>query len=107
MLEVYKYYAEDHQELVHGSQLLGMTATTFKDIVAVNDKPVVYDSIFIPGFTSLMMLGLSGDLSSLANMPTVSYVVPSLLFDEVTLKKAAGPFPKPPLTAPPALTDKR
>jgi hypothetical protein len=104
MLEVYKIYADGHEELMHGEQLIGMTAASFKDIVAVGDKPVVYDSIFIPGFTSLMMLGMSGDISAVTNMPIASYVVPSLLFDEVTLKKAAGPFSKPPVSSPPALS---
>ena len=103
MLEVYKVYADGHEELMHGEQLSSMTLASFKDIVAVGDKPVVYNSIFIPGLASMMMLGMSGDLSAVTNMPIVSYVVPSLLFDEVTLKKASGPFPKAPVSNPPAL----
>ncbi len=104
MLEVYKLYADGHEELMHGEQLIGLTATSFKDIIAVGDKPAVYNSIFIPGFSSLMVLGMTGDISAVTNMPIVSYVVPSLLFDDVTLKKASGPFPKPPVTTAPALT---
>lgn len=103
MLEVYKLYADGHEELMHGEQLPSITVAAFKDILAVGDKPVVYDSIFVPGFTSIMMLGMSGDISAATNMPVVSYVVPSLLFDEVTLKKASGPFPKAPVSNPPAL----
>lgn len=103
MLEVYRIYADGHEELMHGEQLVSMTAASFKDIVAVGDEPVVYNSIFIPGFSSIMTLGMSGDVSEVTNMPIVSYVVPSLLLDEVTLKKAAGPFPKAPISNPPAL----
>jgi predicted Zn-dependent protease len=103
MLEVYKVYPDGHEELVHGMQLSSLNAASFKDIVAVGDQPVVYNSIFLPSFSSLMMIGISGDISLTTNMPVVSYVVPSLLFDEVSLKPASGPFPKPPLTAPPAL----
>jgi len=103
MLEVYKVYADGHEELMHGEQLSSMTVASFKDIVAVGDKPVVYNSIFIPGLASMMMLGMSGDISAVTNMPIVSYVVPSLLFDEVTLKRASGPFSKAPVSNPPAL----
>jgi hypothetical protein len=103
MLEVYKLYADGHEELTHGEQLPSMTVASFKDILAVGDKPVVYNSIFVPGFTSIMTLGMSGDISAVTNMPVVSYVVPSLLFDEVSLKKASGPFPKAPVSNPPAL----
>lgn len=106
MLEVYKVYADGHEELMHGEQLVGLTATSFKDILAVGDKPIVYNTIFIPGFTSLMIAGMTGDISAITNMPVVSYVVPALLFDDVTLKKASGPFAKPPVTSPPALTSK-
>lgn len=103
ILEVYKVHADGHEELVHGEQLPSVTVASFKDILAVGDKPVVYNSIFVPGFTSIMMLGMTSDISGVTNMPVVSYVVPSLLFDEVTLKKASGPFPKAPVSKPPAL----
>jgi hypothetical protein len=88
---------------MRGEQLPSMTVASFKDILAVGDKPVVYNSVFIPGFTSIMMLGMSGDISAVTNVPVVSYVVPSLLFEEVILKKASGPFPKAPVSNPPAL----
>lgn len=103
MLEVYKLYPDGHEQLIHGEQLLSVTAASFKDIVAVGEKPVIYHAIFIPGFSSLMMLGLSGDFSAAANMPIASYVVPSLLFEELTMKKVSGPFPKAPVSSPPTL----
>lgn len=103
MVEVFKVYADGREELIHGVQLPSSSPLAFKDIIAVGDNPVVHDTFFIPGFTSLMMLGLSGDFSSVLDMPVMSYVVPSLLFDEATLKKASGPFPKPPVSAPPVL----
>jgi len=36
-------------------------------------------------------------------LPAVSYVVPSLLFDDVTLTKVNGPFPAPPVSKSPLL----
>jgi hypothetical protein len=104
MLEVVKLYQDGHEELVHGTQLQSITSASFKDIVAVGDQPVVYSTAFLPGFSSLMMVGLSGEASAVTGLPVVTYVVPSLLFDDATLKKAAGPFPKPPVTAPPPLS---
>jgi len=103
MLEVYKVYANGREELMHGEQLPSVTAASFKDIVAVGDEPIVYNSPFFPGFTSILMAGMSGDTRAVTDLPVVSYVVPSLLFDEVTLKKASGPFPKAPVSKPPAL----
>ena len=102
MLEVYKLYADGREELVHGEQLVSMTPSAFKDIVAVGTKPVIYNSIFVPGFSSLMMIGLRGE-ADVTMVPVVSYVAPSLLFEEATLKKASGPFPKAPVTSPPQL----
>ena len=43
----------------------------------------------------------SGGGPDSSGLPAVSYVVPSLLFDELSLKQAAGPFPNPPLSKPP------
>ena len=103
LLEVYKLYPDGHEELMHGEQLLSLTAASFKDIVAVGDKPVIYNSVFIPGFNELLTLGLTGDISDVTNMPVTTYVVPSLLFEEATLRKASGPFPKPPVSDPPRL----
>ncbi len=104
MLEVVKLYSDGHEELVHGLQLQSMTAASFKDIVAAGDQQFVYSNVFIPGFSSLMMVGLSGDASAISGLPVASYVVPSLLFDDATLKRASGPFPKAPVTTPPPLS---
>jgi len=35
------------------------------------------------------------------DMPVASFVVPSLLFEEVSLTKAEGPFPAPPASKAP------
>lgn len=102
LLEVYKHFADGHEELVRGVEVTEMNVSNFKDIVAVGDKPVVYSDIFIPKLNSIFAL-MSGGSSDTAGVPIVSYVVPSLLFDEVSLKKATGPFPQPPVTKSPLL----
>jgi PmbA/TldA metallopeptidase C-terminal domain len=100
VLEVYRVYADGHEELMHGEQLSSMPVASFKNILAVGDKPIVYNSTFLPGFTSLMNLG-PNDISDITNLPIVSYVVPSLLFDEATLKKTSRSIPKEPASSPP------
>ena len=100
VLEVYRAYADGHDDLMHGEQLPSMTVASFKNILAVGDKPVVYNSSFLPGFASLMNLEIN-DIGDITNLPIASYVVPSLLFDEVTLKKRSRSVPKEPVSSPP------
>jgi hypothetical protein len=40
-------------------------------------------------------------LSPSSEMPVVSCVVPSLLFDDISLVKSQGPFPNPPISPSP------
>ena len=68
MLEVVKLYSDGREELVHGLQLQSMTAASFKDIIAVGDHPVAYSAVFIPGFSSPMMVGLRGDTSAISGL---------------------------------------
>lgn len=97
MLEVYKVFPDGREEAVRGVELSGLTAATFRDIVAVGDKPVVYSEQFIPNFFSMFSMGMAGGF----DLPVVSFVVPSMLFEEVTLTKASGPFPAPPASKAP------
>jgi predicted Zn-dependent protease len=82
----YKVYPDGHEELLRNVEVSGMTDSTFKDIDAAGKDLFVYHTPFVvmrPG-------GLpSAELTSLA--------VPSLLFDEVTLKAPSGATPKPPV----------
>ncbi|HZU43309.1 MAG TPA: metallopeptidase TldD-related protein, partial [Terriglobales bacterium] len=82
LLEVYKYFADGHEQLVRGAELTEMNVSSFKDIVAAGDKPIVYNDIFVPKLNSIFAV-MSGGGSDWAGMPIVSYVVPSLLFDEM------------------------
>jgi hypothetical protein len=82
----YKLFPDGHEELLRNVEVSGITASAFKDILAAGKDPSVYHApiaIFRPG-------GLpSAELASLA--------VPSLLFDDVTLKAPSGATPKPPV----------
>ncbi len=100
LLEVYKVYPDGREELLQGLQLSDLTGAMFKDIIAVGDKPVVYTDQFVPKMGTLFSMGFG---AAGVELPAVSYVVPPLLFDDVTLTKVTGPFPAPPLTQSPLL----
>lgn len=97
LAEVYKLYPDGHEELVRGVEISEMLPSTFKDIVAVGDTPVVFTDEFIPRVGALFSLGVAAS----TNVPVVSCVVPSLLFEEVSLVKSQGPFPNPPVSPSP------
>ena len=95
--EVYKLYPDGHEELVQALEIAEMTPATFKDVVAVGDTPVVFTDEFIPRIGALFSLGVSAS----SDVPVVSCVVPSMLFDEISLAKNRGPFPNPPISPSP------
>jgi predicted Zn-dependent protease len=97
LAEAYKIYPDGHEELVQGIEIAEMTAASFKEIVAVGDTPNVFNDEFIPRLGAVFSLGLAGS----TDMPIVSCVIPSMLFDEVSLVKTQGPFPNPPVSPSP------
>ncbi len=98
LLEVYKVFADGHEEPVRGAEVAGLTPAAFRDIVGIGNRPVVYSDQFMPRGASLFSMGL---VSMMDGFPVVSYVVPSLLFEEISLKKTTGPFPRPPMSQAP------
>lgn len=97
LAEVYKLYPDGHEELVQGVEIAEMTPATFKDIVAAGDTPIVFTDEFIPRIGALFSIGLSAS----SDVPVVSCIVPSMLFEEVSLVKSQGPFPNPPISPSP------
>jgi len=95
--EVYKLFADGREELLRGVELAEMPSSTFKDVVAVGDAPIVFTDEFIPRVGALFAMGVSAG----SDMPIVSCVVPSMLFEEISLKKGEGPFPNPPISPSP------
>ena len=93
---VYKVFADGHEEMVRGD-IAPVPLTAFKDILAVGDTPGVYHSAFMPLAEALLSRGQSGQLI------VVSYVVPPLLFEEVSLKQPASVAPKLPVLPSPLL----
>jgi PmbA/TldA metallopeptidase C-terminal domain len=98
--ETYKLFADGHEELVRGVEITSLTATSFKDIIAVGDKPVVYHGSHIPIMNAIFSGfgggNLTGDVLALG-----SFIAPAILFEEISLKKANMPAPNPPVVPSP------
>jgi len=97
LAEVYKLYLDGHEELVQRVEIAEMSPALFKDIVAVGDTPVVYTDEFIPRLGALFSMGASAS----SDLPVVSCVAPSMLFEELSLVKSQGQYPNPPVETSP------
>ena len=73
-------------------EVSGISSASFKDIVAVSDTPEVYTSPFEGSSAGPRFFFSPGSSATL-----VSWVVPSLLFEDMTLKKPGGEIPNPPV----------
>jgi predicted Zn-dependent protease len=96
----YKVFPDGREELIHGVQFAGLNATAFKEIVAVSKEQNILTLEFHPQRT----VGLSffGD----EEYAPVTLVVPSLLFEDVTVRKVRGETPKPPVALHPYFDSK-
>ena len=99
MLEVYKLQADGKEVLLRGAEITGLTANSFKEVAAAGDRRTVIHRMFLPRTTGL--LGASSGVTAMG-APIVTVSVPSLLFEELTLKKNTTSVPNPPESAPPA-----
>jgi predicted Zn-dependent protease len=78
----YRVYDEGREELIRNAVISGLSSASFKDILAVSDRREVYTE---------------------GGQPLVSYVLPSLLFDDATIEKPSGEISKPPIAGNPLL----
>ncbi|HEV8384044.1 MAG TPA: metallopeptidase TldD-related protein [Candidatus Acidoferrales bacterium] len=94
ILLAYKVFPDGREELVRNAELSGITVATFKEIVAASRTQSV--SSAPPGMRNISAFSFDiGEAESIAH--PVSLVVPSLLFEDLSLKKPSGEFSKPPI----------
>ena len=79
-----KVFPDGREEPLRNVEIAGVDAPTFKDILSAGREPHV---LTIP-FRSQLLGG---------GVPVCSFAVPSLLFEDVTLKKPTGEIPQPPV----------
>jgi predicted Zn-dependent protease len=88
-LEAIRVYQDGHEQPVRDARISEITLNSFKDIVAVSKNRTVY--------TEVRPATAGGDL--------ISYIVPDMLFEEVTVEHAPNETPKPPLVPSPLASE--
>lgn len=92
--EAEKVYPDGHQELVRLGQFEGLDEGAFKDVAAASRELTVY-TITFAAYGGRIYPGQS-------RSPLVSFVAPSFLFEDLTVKPASGEPPKLPLSKHPS-----
>jgi predicted Zn-dependent protease len=92
----YRIYPDGHEELIRNAELSGMNVANFKDIVAVSDQKYVYTDATAQRAAPNMNV-------QFGEPPLQSYVVPALLFDDLSIVKVPGNSSKPPIADSPLL----
>jgi predicted Zn-dependent protease len=95
----YKVFPDGHEELVRGLQFVGMNAAAFKEIVAASKEPNYLTVQYRPERNGPGMMMMS--FESEENATPASLVVPSLLFEDATMRKLRVASPNPPVTGHP------
>jgi predicted Zn-dependent protease len=92
----YKLFLDGHEELIRGVQFSGLNLSAFKEIVAASKDQNILTVQYWPPRNNMAAFS-PVDNGSMA----VSLAVPSLLFEDVTVRKARGEIPNPPVTTHP------
>ncbi len=91
----YKVFPDGREELIRGVQFSGLNAASFKDIVAASKDQNILTVQYRPRST----FGTASAVDS--GFMAVTLIVPSLLFEDVTIRKARGETPNPPVAGHP------
>jgi hypothetical protein len=97
VIEAYRVYPDGREELIRNVEIAGISAATFKEIVAASESSRAYTAPFAGGGARGPMIFLSMGPGGGGSRTLVSWVVPSLLFEDLTLKKPGGEIPNPPV----------
>jgi predicted Zn-dependent protease len=92
----YRLYEDGHEELIRSANISGLSAASFKDIIAVSDQPVVFTEATPMRAASPFNVNPFGGAA-----PLESYIVPALLFDDLSIVRASGGNSKPPIVGNP------
>jgi len=87
-----RVYPDGHEDQVRDARTAEITVNSFKDILAVSKERTIYSEQ--AAITSLLNFSAAeGDL--------VSYAVPSMLFEDMTIEHVPNDSPKPPVVGSP------
>jgi predicted Zn-dependent protease len=107
MADAVKLYPDGREEPIRGATLSGITQASFKNIVAASrSRAVVTVGRGAGGAAAFAMLSLlpSSFMRRLNAGAQSTYVVPSLLFDDISIRKPTGDGMAPPAYGPPWLS---
>ena len=92
LIEAYRVFPDGREELLRIANLPTIAESDFKDIVAVSETTTRHETGFSPA-NAAGMPGIGGG-------PTwpISVITPTLLFEDLTVKRPTGNIPKPPVT---------
>lgn len=94
-LQAYKVFPDGREEPISLMTISNFSDRMFREIVAVSDEVARHDVVYLP--TSNMAFGGFGSIASMSSPPIVSMIVPSLLFEEITLKQTDETYPQLPV----------
>lgn len=97
-LHVYRVYPDGKEELVRGLRFRGLSARTFRDIVAVSNDGTAFHYL-----NTLAPMSMSGG----GYVAPTSVIGPSLLFEDIELEQPQDEMPKLPVVPAPPLTASR
>ena len=98
-----KLFPDGHEEPIRGALLAGVTAASFKDIVAASRSRTALTLPARFGMRGMFLMLGAMRRSSFGGMfsQTATFVVPSLLFEELSMRKPTGDGIAPPAFGPP------
>jgi predicted Zn-dependent protease len=95
-LQVYKLFADGHEEPVRGLRFRGFGARSMRDILAAGDDQNVFE--YMENGAPFAILG-GGRFQT-----EVCVIAPSILIDDLELRPAEEELPKLPIVSPPEMT---
>ena len=97
----YEVFPDGHEQLIRNGQLEGLNETSFKDLVVGSVSRTVCNKLFLDIGNVVTGMLSGGAMVGQGTPPVVSFTVPDLVFDDVSVKPPSGDIPKPLLSKPP------
>ena len=94
LILAYKVYPDGREELIRNVEIADFGVASFKEIVAASKTSTVSSGPFFVRPSSPFAFDPG---SAATGGALVSFVIPSLLFEDLTVKKPASEIPKPPV----------
>jgi hypothetical protein len=102
-LGIYRLFEDGHEEIVRGVEFGPVTASSLRDILAAGGKPTVHTTQLVPMLGAIVSVAGQGAMHASVEHLT-SFVTPSLLVDDVVLKRTTTAMPNGPIAPSPLVT---